>query len=276
MHALVTGASGTVGRALCAYLGAHGHRATPWDRTAAPPDDYAAMQRLVRQHRPDVLVHLAIASQPTGRADEAALVNVHWPGELAWLCREEGLRFVFTSTVMVFSDDATGPFSVASRPDAATGYGAQKRDAEERVFAQNPEARIVRLGWQIADAPSDGGNHMAAWMAREATAHGQVEASTRWLPATSHVADTAAALVQVAGQRPGLYHADANEGWTFYDLACALAAHHGQGWAVRPTAGFVFDQRLLDPRLRLPPLGARLPGLAHPFGKTSFGPDSPP
>lgn len=261
MHALVTGASGTVGRAVVARLRADGHRATSWDRAAAPPDDYAAMQRFVRHHRPDALVHLAIASRPTGRADEATLVNVHWPSELAWLCREEGVCLVFASTTMVFSDDAVGPFTVASRPDAASGYGAQKREAEARVAAQNPEACIVRLGWQIGDDPDDGGNHMLAWMAAQVATHGHVEASTRWLPATAHVDDTAAALVAACDRRPGLYHADSNEGWTFFDLASALAAHVGRGWTVRPTDAFVYDQRLLDSRQGLPPLAARYPGL---------------
>lgn len=261
MRALVTGASGTVGRALVQHLRVAGYAATPWDRAAAPPDDYTAMQRLVQQVRPDVLVHLAIASHPTGRPDEGPLVNVRWPGELAWLCRDEGVRFVFTSTAMVFSDDATGPFTPASRPDAREGYGAQKRAAEARVVAQNPEARLVRIGGQIGDDPDDGANHLLAWMAAQVQQHGRIEASTRWLPATAHVADTAAALTRVAGLRPGLYHADANEGWTFFDLATALAAHVGRGWEVVPTEAFVFDQRLVDARLALPPLAARYPAL---------------
>ncbi len=45
MKALLTGASGTVGRALTAHLRASGHEVVAWDRAAAPPDDYAAMER---------------------------------------------------------------------------------------------------------------------------------------------------------------------------------------------------------------------------------------
>ena len=96
----------------------------------------------------------------------------------------------------------------------------------------------------------------------QVAAHGHVEASTRWLPAMAHVDDTAAALVAACHRRPGLYHADSNEGWTFFDLASALAAHVGRGWTVRPADAFVYDQRLLDPRMRMPPLAARYPELA--------------
>ena len=55
MRALVTGASGTVGRALVQHLRVAGYAATPWDRAAAPPDDYAAMRRFVEAHRPCLL-----------------------------------------------------------------------------------------------------------------------------------------------------------------------------------------------------------------------------
>ena len=259
MTALITGASGTVGKALVAHLRAAGHAVVSWDRAVAPPDDYHAMERFVRAVAPDVLVHLAIASTPTGRADEGELVNVHWPSELAWLARQRGIRFVFTSTVMVFSDDARGPFSIAAAPDAAEGYGAQKRRAEERVWAQNPEARIVRLGWQIGDG--DGGNEMTTWADAEQAAHGRVEASTRWLPACAFVGDTAAALARAADRRPGLYHADSNDGWTFFDIVSALAERTGRAWTVAPTHAFAFDQRMHDARLAMPALSERLVGL---------------
>ncbi|HYE59407.1 MAG TPA: sugar nucleotide-binding protein [Rhodothermales bacterium] len=261
MKALLTGASGTVGTALTRHLHNKGHEVVRWDRASALPDDYAAMERFVRAVAPDVLFHLAIASQPTGRAQESHLVNVHWPSELAWLTRQLGVRFVATSSVMVFSDDAHGPFTVASIPDAQEGYGAEKKEAEARVFAQNPEARVVRLGWQIGTDPDDGGNHMAAWAEAQMQAHGQVEASTRWLPACSFLDDTAAALVSAAERRPGLYLVDSNDGWTFYDVACALAARLERPWRVVPTHAFVFNQRMRDPRLGVASLAARLPTL---------------
>ena len=51
--------------------------------------------------------------------------------------------------------------------------------------------------------------------------------------------------------RPGLYHVDANEGWTFHDIACALRDHHDTDWAIEPSWDYAHDQRLLDPRLQL-------------------------
>lgn len=258
VKAIVTGASGTVGRALREALDAQGGSAVPWDRTRVPIGDYGAMKRFVEREQPDALFHLAAASQPTqphSAYEESWAVNYTWTSELAWLTRELQIAFVFTSTVMVFTNAVPGPYTVSSVPDATHDYGEQKRRAEERVFQQNPTARVARLGWQIGSELT--GNTMGHWLAERKS----VKASVRWLPACSFVDDTARALVQLVGMRPGLYHVDANEGWSFHDIACALRDHHEADWTIEPSWDHAHDQRLLDPRLSLPKLAERLPPL---------------
>jgi dTDP-4-dehydrorhamnose reductase len=257
--AIVTGASGTVGTRLCEELRGQGVEVVPWDRSRVPVDDYWAMERFMRDTAPDVLFHLATGSRPTGRPNESWLVNYEWTSELAWLCRQQDVRFVFSSTTMVFSNDARGPFTVDSKPDAPEGYGYEKRRAEERVFQQNPEASVVRLGWQIGEDFS--GNNMLAHFESQMRQQGRVEASTRWLPACALLGDTVRALQALASVDPGLYMLDANERWSFYEIACALNERHGGRWNVVPTDSFVFDQRMMDGCVVLPSLGKRLPGL---------------
>lgn len=259
MKALVTGANGTVGSRLCEHLRRLGHEVTPWDRSAVPVDDYGRMEAFVRLVAPDVLFHLAIASQPTGRPGEGWFINYEWTSQLAWITRVLGVRFVFSSTAMVFSDDAKGPFTVDSVPDAASGYGYEKRQAEERTFHQNHEARVVRLGWQIDSHLH--GNNMAAALEERMLREGKVTASTRWYPACSFLDDTVEALLRVAEYGPGLYQVDSNQRWTMYEVARALNEHLGRGWEVVPTEDFVFDQRLVDERLKVASLKERLPAL---------------
>jgi dTDP-4-dehydrorhamnose reductase len=258
-RAMITGASGTVGTRLSRYLRQQGFEVIAWDRRAVPVDDYAAMERFVREAAPEVLFHLATASHPTGRPRESWLINYEWTSELAWICRTLGIRFVFSSTSLVFSNKARGPFTRASQPDASEGYGYEKRRAEERVFHQNPEARVVRLGWQIGEQPT--GNNMVAFLEDKMRQEGRVAASTRWYPACSMLDDTVRALLELSSAEPGLYMLDANERWTFYDIALALNARHGGRWRVEPTEDFVFDQRMRDERIQLPSLKERLPGL---------------
>jgi dTDP-4-dehydrorhamnose reductase len=257
---LVSGLAGTVGRALEARLGRDTITVVGWDRSAIPIDRYHAMDAFVAEVAPDVLIHLAIASAPTGRASESWLVNYEWPSELAWICRQRDIRFVHASTAMVFSGSAQGPFTLASIPDATEGYGHEKRMAEARVFHQNPNATVVRLGWQIGDRP--GTNNMIDFFDRKAREHGHVPASSRWFPACSFLDDTADAIVRLLTAAPGLYLLDGNERWTFFEIARALAAHHGGRWTVVETDDVVQDQRMIDPRAAVASLKVRLPALA--------------
>lgn len=263
MKILVTGLTGTVGRALAERLRLE-HEVVGWDRRAVPIDDYAAMDRFVAATAPAALVHLAIASQPTGRADEGWLVGYHWPSELAWICRERGIRFVHASTVMVFSPAARGPFTLATSPDEEHGYGGDKRRLEERVRHQNPRAVIARLGWQIGDAP--GSNNMIDYLERTQRAHGQIVASTRWFPACSFLADTADALARLLAARPGTYMIDGNAGWSMHEIARALAALHGDRWTIVPTDEPHQDQRMLDANLAVRTLRTHLPALRASHG----------
>lgn len=255
----MTGARGTVGAAVVRAFPPAGYSVEPWDRGRVPIDDYAAMEAFVQSVSPDVLVHLAVASQPTGRENESWVVNYEWPSELAWICRQLGVRFVFASSALVFSNQAQGPFTVASTPDAAEGYGMEKRKAEARVMEQFPRAVIARLGWQIESAPV--GNTMLRNLRDEAERDGKIRASQKWIPACAYLNDTADAIVRLATSpepEPGVYQLDANaeDAWSYFDIASALA--RPQGWTVEPTEDFVYDQRMIDRRIRLPSIADRI------------------
>lgn len=218
------------------------------------------MENFLRSERPAVLFHLAIASQSTGKPNESWFVHYEWTSELAWITGRLGVHFVFTSTVMVFSDNAKGPFTLESVPDAPEGYGYEKRMAEQRVFYQNPKAHVARIGWQIGEAP--GSNNMIDYFEKQTAQNGQIKAGRKWLPACSFVSDTAAALAQLPEKAPGLYMIDANTKWNFYEIAGALNEKHGGHWKIVPTDDFVYDQRMIDPRVPIPSLQTNLPALS--------------
>ncbi len=259
MKILVTGLNGTIGRVLKQQLEALGHHVAGWNRSQVPVDDYHRMEFYVGSVRPDMLIHLAVNSQPTGRADENWIVNYQWPSELAWICKKFKVRFVFASTVMVFSDLAKGPFTIFSVPDNNKGYGFEKRLAEARVLYQNPDSILIRLGWQIGHEA--GSNNMVDYLDVRNREKGEVECSTCWLPACSFLEDTAGLFLRAATFSPGLYQADSNTGWSFYDIASALNRQLSAGWTLVPADEFVFDQRMQDDRTAMPPLSDRLPQL---------------
>ena len=259
MKAILTGAAGTVGSAMATHLRELGHQVSTWNRRVVPIDRYQPMEDFVRRERPDVLFHLAIASRSTGIANESWVVNYEWTSELAWITRQLDVRFVFTSSVMVFTNNAKGPFTVESVPNAGEGYGCEKRMAEQRVFHQNPQAVVARLGWQIGERV--GSNNMIDFLAKQSASNGSVQASRKWYPACSFVRDTAPALLWLASATPGLYLIDSNTRWNFHQIASALNEKHGRRWNVIGIDDFVYDQRMIDPRVPIPSLQYTLPSL---------------
>lgn len=263
MKALVTGSHGTVGKVLCGVLTERGVSVAAWDRKSVPIDHYQAMEDYVKSERPDVLFHLAVASSPTGLANEGWRVNYDWSSELAWICRVLGIQFVFTSTAMVFSDNNQGPHYKDSVPDASEGYGYEKRKAEERVFYQKPDAKVVRLGWQIGSMPDT--NNMVDYLERSMREKGEIKASGKWLPACSFLNDTATALADIGFYRTGgLYMLDSNNGYSFFDIVQALKSHlNRKDWVVVRDDSFVYDQRMIDPDYPMPQLTRRLKKLTR-------------
>ncbi|MEM1165943.1 MAG: sugar nucleotide-binding protein [Planctomycetota bacterium] len=260
MRVLVTGLRGTVGRALEPALHAAGHEVIGWDRSVAPATDLAACDAYVRQINPRGIIHLAVASNPTGVASEGRAVSVDWSMVLARYALELRLPFVFTSTVMVFTDDAPGPFETTSVPDAAEGYGGEKAEAERLIRQTYDDAVIARLGWQIGTAP--GSNNMIDFLHRQMAEHGVVRASTNWTPACAHLADTAEALVWCLSAPVSTYMLEGNRaGHSFYEIASALGARHDGAFTVEPADEPARDQRMLDDRVPMKQLDESLAGL---------------
>ncbi len=256
MKAIVTGANGTVGSAVVTYLESQGDTVIKWDRSKVPVDDYWAMHEYVKEHAPDVIYHFAIASNPTGLENEGWIVNYNWPSELAWIARQQRIKFIFTSTVMVWTNDAKGPFTPESKPDETEGYGAEKIRAENQIRSQNPDSIIARLGWQIAD--SAGSNNMITFLETQNKDEGKISASSKWKPACSFVWQTAEALRNLAKSRGGTYLVSTNKDLNFYEIATALNKKHGNKWKVVENEDFVYDQRMIDDRVNAPSLESEL------------------
>lgn len=142
---LITGATGCVGRAVCAAAVAAGHEVMGLAPRGAPPgwelpvgvvaarvEDSAAVERAVDGR--DVVIHLGgwVHRVPRGAAEEAELRRSIVDGSegVARAARRVGARLVHGSTVAV---------------DEPTPYGRAKRDAEAAVAAVEPGAALVRI-----------------------------------------------------------------------------------------------------------------------------------
>jgi nucleoside-diphosphate-sugar epimerase len=119
MRVLVTGASGFIGQALCAALGAARHEAVP-----------CSVREEVALGRCDAVVHLAgIAHRRGVAADDYRRVNT----ELSHAAAALGVRMVYLSSVKVHGDESTSPLTEDSPFAPADEYARSKARAEEAL-----------------------------------------------------------------------------------------------------------------------------------------------
>ena len=159
----------------------------------------------------------------------------------------------------VFSSRQRGPFAVGDTPEPDDPYGRYKLDCEGHIARAGGRAIVARIGWQLASGP--GGNSITNFLFEQAAKNGgRIEASSKWVPATSFLGDTASALASLvdAGE-PGLYHVDGNPGLTFFEIATRVRAMVGAPWEIVETDTPDMNTRMTDERVRVAPITDRLP-----------------
>ncbi len=250
--ALITGSSGTVGTVLCNALQNLQWQVHTWNRHEVPVDDYIKMEQFIHHIKPDVLFHLAYSNDPA----ISWKVNYEWPSQLAWICRLQEVKFIFTSTNLVFKNRSK-PISRNAVPDAESGYGFEKRRAEEAVVSQNSDSVIARLGWQMG--VDCGSNNMIHFFEDQMLRNGIINVSTKWYPGSSFLTDTAEKLIELADNfPPSIYMLDSNEAWNIHEIAMAVKAEYKFGWNINPSDAYEFDSRMIDDRIAMISLKNRL------------------
>lgn len=162
---LITGASGFLGWNLCqkaatadwqVFGTAHSHPIDLAGATIRQIDlrDVSALKTLVDEIQPDAVIHTAAAKDPNfcqEHPTESHQINVDASINLAGLCADRDIPFVFTSTDMVF-DGTSAPYSETSPVSPIHTYGKQKVLAEAQILERYPAATICRLPLMFGDA----------------------------------------------------------------------------------------------------------------------------
>ncbi len=128
MRALVTGASGFVGQALCRQLAEHDHAYNVIDREALAAECYPGDY--------DCMIHLAgrahvMHDMATDIYQAYATVNIGYTLKVAELARQLKIkRFVFLSSIKVNGEASVHPFTETDTPAPLDAYGKTKLEAE--------------------------------------------------------------------------------------------------------------------------------------------------
>jgi nucleoside-diphosphate-sugar epimerase len=258
MKALVTGASGFVGGAVCAELRSRSHEvvalirregSNPDGTTPAIGDmrDAASLGTALDAHAPDWVFHLAaeIASQ---RSDEKVRdVNVDGTRRLLDACLPENgerpvPKVIFASTVV--TGDADGRLLTEDEPlPVQTAYGRSKQEGEKLLRESELPGIVVRPGHVYGP-----GGWYAEEIVKRLQQPGRVavvgKGDNLW--DVVRVEDVASAVVDAAEQAGdgALFHIADDEPLTLYDFVKLTADALGVGpprrspaWIARLIAG---------------------------------------
>jgi len=153
---LVTGCNGQVGFELCRSLAPLGE-VIALDRTACDLTQPDMLRRLVREHRPTVIVNPAAytaVDQAESDADTAFAVNGTAAGVLAEEARALGGLLVHYSTDCVFDGSKAGAYVETDAVNPQSVYGKSKLAGEQAIAASGAVSLVLRTSW-VAGAHGD-------------------------------------------------------------------------------------------------------------------------
>jgi dTDP-4-dehydrorhamnose reductase len=219
----VTGAGGRLGSALVASL----TRQAPlrqavsveaWARPVLDLDRPATMTALVRQRRPDLVIHAAAWTDVDGCArepDVALRRNGEATAALAEACHAAGADLLYVSTNEVFDGRRTDgrPYAEDDPLAPANPYGASKRAGEEAVLEaygrrDEPRAWILRTAWLYGPPGDDFPAKILAAAARAQAGGTSLRLVADEIGSPTRAADLAGGIVDLVRARPdsGVYH----------------------------------------------------------------------
>ncbi len=247
---LITGATGTLGRAFARICEARGLAHRLLSRTDMDIADPVSVEAALQRWQPWAVINTAgFVRVDDAERDDARQwrENAIGPGVLANACTRHGIRLLGFSSDLVFDGGKTQPYIETDTPQPLNAYGRAKHEAERRVLAAAPDALMVRTAAFFG--PWDAHNFVTLGLQALrrgecwTVAHDQAVSPT-YVPDLVH----AALDLLVDGER-GIWHL-ANRGSTSWSsLACMAAEVAGlETRLIRAVSGTSLGQLAERPR----------------------------
>ncbi len=160
---LVTGASGFLGWNVCnaaqkeweviGTINSHPVKISGVEIVQIDLTGLNDLRGLFRRIRPDAVIHTAAAANPDyceANGSWTRKINVDAVINIAGLCADREIPFVFTSTDLVF-DGLNAPYNEEARVSPVNIYGRQKALAEAGVLQAYPSASVCRMPLMFGD-----------------------------------------------------------------------------------------------------------------------------
>ena len=238
MKLLLTGASGLLGINL-AMEAMREHEVIGVDRgklKSAPFPviktnfyDRHAFDPALDAHQPDWVINcaaLANLEECEKHPDQARILNVNLPRELAGACAKRNIKFLHLSTDAVFDGTKDGAYIEDDEPNPLGAYSQTKLEGERAVQEANPQAIIARVnfyGWSLTNRRSLGEffvNNLSE--GRNVNGFTDVIFCPMWV---NHLAQTLVEMLE--RDLHGLYHVVGAQAMNKYQFGVEVARRFG-------------------------------------------------
>ena len=200
--------------------------------------DAAAVSRVLRQVRPDAVVHCAAwtavdaAEEPENQSKVRA-INAEGTANIAEVCRELDCKMVYISTDYVFNGQGETPWQPDCKDYAPLNfYGRTKLEGELAVSSRLKKYFIVRIAWVFGQ----NGKNFIKTMRKLGETHDTLRVVNDQIGTPTYTLDLSRLLVDmIETEKYGYYHATNEGGYiSWYDFACAIFKASGMNVNVLP------------------------------------------
>jgi dTDP-4-dehydrorhamnose reductase len=223
MRVLITGAGGMLGHDVRAATQAAGHEAVAVPRAELDVADRVAVDSVVTDARPDIVVNCAAWTDVDGaEADHQRALAVNGPGagQVARAAAAAGAWTLQVSSDYVFSGAKRDPYLESDPVGPASAYGRSKLAGERAVAEAAPQAHtIVRSSWLFGAT----GQCFPRTILKLAAERDQLAVVADQVGCPTFTGHLAEALVALAAIRPlGVLHVAATGECSWFDFASAI------------------------------------------------------
>lgn len=226
--------------------------------------DAAAVSRVLREVKPDAVVHCAAWTAVDAAEDEenqpkVCAINASGTANIAEVCKELDCKMVYISTDYVFNGQGERPWQPDCKDYAPLNfYGQTKLEGELAVSHSLEKYFIVRIAWVFGL----NGKNFIKTMLKLGKTHDTLRVVNDQIGTPTYTLDLSRLLVDmIETERYGYYHATNEGGYiSWYDFARAIfkaagmhvnvlpvtTAEYGESKAKRPFNSRLDKSKLTD------------------------------
>ena len=200
--------------------------------------DAAAVSRVLREVKPDAVVHCAAWTAVDAAEDEenqpkVCAINASGTANIAEVCKELDCKMVYISTDYVFNGQGETPWQPDCKDYAPLNfYGQTKLEGELAVSSRLEKYFIVRIAWVFGL----NGKNFIKTMLKLGETHDTLRVVNDQIGTPTYTLDLSRLLVDmIETERYGYYHATNEGGYiSWYDFARAIFKAAGMNVNVLP------------------------------------------